>query len=75
MGSQRSLLRSLSAGTSGKRHACKANSKHVLLKGDPMLVVKIDRDSFHYCVACAGKFIATARDRLSELESELQRPS
>lgn len=71
MGSQRSLLRSLSAGTAGKRHSCKSNAKHVLLKGDPILIVKIERDAFHYCLDCADKFIANARTALSALETEL----
>lgn len=75
MGSQRSLLRSVSTGVAGKRHSCKSNSKHVLLKGDPILVVKIERDKFHYCLDCAHKFIATARDKLGELESQLHPPA
>ncbi|SKF51028.1 Uncharacterised protein [Mycobacteroides abscessus subsp. abscessus] len=71
MGSQRSLLRSLSAGKAGKRHTCRANANHVLVKGDPILIVKVDRDNFHYCLACADKFIATARTNLIALETEL----
>lgn len=71
MGSQRSLLRSVSAGIAGKRHTCKSNSKHVLLKGDPILVVKIERNNFHYCLECADQFIATARDKLTSLEAQL----
>ncbi len=74
MGKPRSLLRSVEVGTSGRRHNCKSNSEHVLLKGDPMLMVKIDRDTFHYCVKCAVLFIANARVRLTVLEEEL-RPS
>ena len=62
MGSQRSLLRSVSTGTAGKRHSCRSNAKHVLLKGDRILIVKIERDHFHYCVDCARKFIAIARE-------------
>lgn len=71
MGSQRSLLRSISAGVSGKLHYCKANRKHLLPKGDAILIVKIDRDHFHYCAECAHKFIATARSDLNALEDEL----
>jgi hypothetical protein len=72
MGSQRSLLRSVSSGTAGKRHTCRSNANHVLLKGDRILIVKIERDYFHYCVDCARKFITTAREKLTSLESELQ---
>jgi hypothetical protein len=71
MSGQRSLLRSISAASAGKRHACRANSKHVLFKNDPILVVKIDRDNFHYCTDCARKFIATAREKLDSLEADL----
>jgi hypothetical protein len=74
MGRARSLLRSLAVGTAGRRHACKTNKDHVLVKGDMMLVVKIDRDEFHYCVDCALTFIATARTKLTALESELRPP-
>lgn len=70
MGSQRSLLRSIKFGTAQRLHKCKSNSKHVLAKGDPMLVIKIDRNVYHYCGACALAFIATARSRLAELEDE-----
>jgi hypothetical protein len=71
VGSQRSLLRNISAGTAGKRHSCKANNKHVFAKGDPLLIVKIERTDYHYCVPCAQKFIATAKSNLSKLEAEL----
>lgn len=71
MSGQRSLLRSISAGTSGRRHSCKANSKHVLFKNDPILIVRIDRDDFHYCTNCARKFIAAARAKLDDLETDL----
>lgn len=72
MGSQRSLLKSLSAGVAGKKHYCKGNKRHVLLKGDRILVIKIERDSFHYCLDCGLKFIATARKDLTALEVALQ---
>jgi hypothetical protein len=72
MGSQRSLLRSVSAGVAGKLHYCKANRKHALRKGDAILIVKIDRDKFHYCCDCAQKFIATARTDLTALEDLLR---
>lgn len=71
MSGQRSLLRSVSAGTAGRRHTCKANANHVLLKGDPILIVKVERDNPHYCTECARKFIATARDKLDALEVAL----
>lgn len=71
MGSQRSLLRSVSAGTAKRKHSCKGNKAHVIVKNDRILIVKIDRDDFHYCLGCATKFIATARTKLTTLEDEL----
>ena len=61
------LLRSVSTGTAGKRHGCRSNANHVLLKGDRILIVKMERDHFHYCVDCARKFIATTREKLTTL--------
>lgn len=72
MSGQRSLLRSVSAGTAGRRHTCRANAKHVLVKDDPILIVKIERNKYHYCTDCARKFIATARQDLDALETGLQ---
>lgn len=71
MSSQRSLLKSVRAGVAGRRHTCKGNKRHVILKGDRILVFKIERNEFHYCLDCAGKFISTARQNLTILESEL----
>lgn len=71
MGSQRSLLRSISAGTAKRKHNCKGNKAHPIVKGDRILIVKIDRDDFHYCLDCAAKFVMTARLRLTDLEVEL----
>lgn len=70
MGSQKSLLRSLRVSRSGKRHSCRSNQQHELPKDVVMLVVKDDRDN-HYCADCAAKFIATARQKLNELEAAL----
>ncbi|MDI9890673.1 hypothetical protein [Microbacterium sp. IEGM 1404] len=66
------LLKSLTAGVAGRKHYCKGNKRHILLKGDRILVIKIERDSFHYCLACGLKFIATARKDLTALETDLQ---
>lgn len=35
-------------------------------------MIKIERDSFHYCLDCGLKFIATARKDLTALEVALQ---
>lgn len=71
MSNQRSLLRSVRTGIAGRAHKCRANAKHALAKGDPILVVKIERNEYHYCAACAVKFMNTARARLQDIEDDL----
>lgn len=71
MARQRSLLRTVSVSTAGRRHSCRSDDSHVLLKGDTMLVVKVDRDKFHYCTQCALLFIDTARRTLTALAEQL----
>jgi len=39
-----------------------------------MLIVKVERDDFHYCLDCAGRFIATAREELDALQADLLGP-
>jgi hypothetical protein len=72
VGSQRSLLKPLAASVAGRKHYCKGNKGHVILKGDRILVIKVERDSFHYCLECGIKFIATARKDLAALEVALK---
>jgi hypothetical protein len=72
MGSQRSLLKSAAAGIAGRKHYCKGNKRHIILKGDRILVMKIERNNPHYCLDCGLKFIATARKDLTALEADLQ---
>ena len=71
MGSQKSLSRSTSVRTSGRQHPCRSNKKHGLPKGALMLVIKEGQDERHYCIECSSKFIASARLKLSELETLL----
>lgn len=71
MGSQRSLLQRVTTGHAKRLHRCRANAKHQLVKGDPILIIKVDRNTYHYCADCARKFIATARSRLADLERGL----
>lgn len=73
MGKPRSLLRTLSVTAAGKRHTCRSDKNHVLHKGDPMLIVKVDRDSAHYCIDCGLKFINNARQQLLLVEEQLER--
>lgn len=71
MGSQRSLLVSMSLRPSGRLHSCSSDKKHALVKGQGMLVIKKGRDEDHYCLPCAMKFVATAESRLSDLRRQI----
>lgn len=72
MGSQRSLLKSLSVRTSGKLHFCRSNKKHELTMGVGILVLKEGRNEHHYCLPCGLKFIANAQSGLSALDSKIR---
>lgn len=74
MASQRSLLKKVWPAVAGRRHRCKANAKHQIAKGDPILAIKVERNEYHYCRECALKFIANARESLVALENGLAPP-
>lgn len=71
MGSQRSLLKSLSVDTAGRLHYCHSNKKHVLRKGDGIFIVKEGRSKTHYCLDCGQKFVATAQKNLEDLQAQI----
>lgn len=71
MSSEKSLLKRLSVRPSRRKHRCRRSQAHLLPKDALMLVVKEDRNEFHYCAVCAEKFIATARKVLEQIESDL----
>ena len=72
MAGQKSLVKSLDVGESGRLHRCRSNAKHSLPKGAVMLIVKEGQDARHYCADCGMKFIRTAHDALSQLEGRLK---
>ena len=71
MASEKSLLKNVSVGVSGRMHTCRQNDRHELPKGAPMMIVKEGRKSSHYCTACGLKFLRTAEGRLRGLERDL----
>lgn len=72
MGSAKSMLQRLSVSLAGRRHSCRSNQKHILIKGQAMLVLKENRDERHYCTECALKFINTAERELQRLKMQLK---
>lgn len=71
MPSQKSLLRTVSIGVSGRRHHCRQSKAHTLDKGTRMLIVKEGREERHYCCSCGVKFVATAQNRLTTLKQQM----
>jgi hypothetical protein len=71
MPSQKSLLVSMTVDRVERAHACRANKKHLLSRGDLRLKMKEGRSHRHYCAACAEAFIKTARAKLAALEAQL----
>lgn len=67
----KSLLKTADIRLAGRAHSCRSNKKHVLVKGDAMLVVKEGREERHYCSSCAEKIIAVAREKLKDLDQHL----
>jgi hypothetical protein len=53
-------------------HSCRSNKKHLLDKGNVMLVVKDGQDERHYCTDCGLKFVTTARKNLDGIELGLR---
>jgi len=55
MGKIKSLLIKTRFSTALRAHKCKANSKHLISKGDFRLEVKNDRNWDKYCRVCSSK--------------------
>lgn len=71
MAAEKSLLKNVSIGFSGRLHRCRQDKRHELPKGAPMMIVKEGRDSSHYCTTCGMKFLRTAADRVRSIERDL----
>lgn len=71
MAAPKSLLKTVAVTVAERRHTCRHNEGHVILKGDKRLTVTEDRSKQHYCLTCARSFIARDLGRLGEIQSAL----
>jgi uncharacterized Zn-binding protein involved in type VI secretion len=74
MASFKSLLLRVEVRSAGKKCKCAHSAKHVILKGEPRVVVKapgIATPEKGYCGACGAAMIARAESDLAELRSRL----
>ncbi len=74
MASFKSLLLRLEFRPAGRKCQCAHNPKHIILKGEPRLVVKapgIATPEKGYCAACGAAMIKRAEDDLATLRSQL----
>jgi hypothetical protein len=74
MASHKSLLLRITIRPAGKKSHCSHNTKHVIAKGEPRVVVKapgIATPEKGYCSACGLAMITQAEQQLAVVRSEL----
>ena len=74
MASFKSLLLRIEVRPAGKKCNCAHSAKHVILKGEPRVVVKapgIATPEKGYCAACGAAMIKRAESQLVALRSHL----
>lgn len=71
MPGDKTLLSAIQIRSSGKLHHCRRDKSHLLAKGQPVFIVREDRDERHYCVPCGKRFIMKARLVLDDLSGQI----
>jgi hypothetical protein len=74
MATHKSLLLRITIRPAGKKSRCSHNTKHVIAKGEPRVVVKapgIATPEKGYCSTCGLAMIAQAEQQLAVVRSEL----
>lgn len=72
MAKGKSLTKKLVINTAKKKHKCKSNSKHIILKGDIRLEVHEGRNNHTYCKDCGIKFTQTGLEELARVLQDLK---
>ncbi len=68
MAAVKNILKHVSAEVAGRRRKCYHQKAHVILKGDPCLVVQDGpQNQTTYCSACASEILAKADSSLAGL--------
>lgn len=75
MATVKNILKHVSAETAGRRRKCYRKITHVILKGDPCLVVRDGPQSqTTYCTVCASEILAKADKSLADLHTHFKVP-
>lgn len=70
MAAVKNILKHVSPETAGRRRKCSRKKTHVILKGEPCLVIHDGPQSqTTYCAVCASEILAKANGALTELHS------
>ena len=74
MAAVKNILKHVSTETAGRRRKCYRKSSHVILKGEPCLVVR-DGPQNHttYCTLCASEILDKANTGLADLRAHFAR--
>jgi hypothetical protein len=63
----KSLLCRVEVDVAERRHTCRRNDRHVILKGDRRLKVRSGRSWRHYCLACARQILERDASALASI--------
>lgn len=75
MSAVKNILKHVSAEVAGRRRKCYRTKAHVILKGDPCLVVHDGPQSqTTYCSVCASEILAKADLSLADLHAHFAAP-
>lgn len=75
MAAVKNILKHVSAEVAGRRRKCYRKKTHVILKGEPCLVVRDGPQSqTTYCTLCASEILAKADELLADLHMHITAP-
>lgn len=70
MAAVKNILKHVSAEVAGRRRKCYRKKTHVILKGEPCLVVRDGpQNQTTYCTVCASEILAKANGALADLHT------
>ena len=75
MAAVKNILKHVSAEVAGRRRKCYRKKTHVILKGEPCLVVRdAPQSQTTYCAVCASEILAKANTELADLHRHFAAP-
>lgn len=73
MAAVKNILKHVGTEVAGRRRKCNRKGTHVILKGEPCLVVRDGPQSQStYCTACASEILARAYGSLADLHAHFR---